>query len=91
MWWPHPDAFSDLTVEDTEGGWEFSAPDESECGQWLSFYSQSEELSEEFQREVISCLLNHCDKINGESKIPNRTERDRVHQEEDSSGAVPTY
>jgi hypothetical protein len=91
MWWPHSTALSDLTVEETETGLNFSAPDDTECGAWLAYFSQTAELREEFGREITTILIKHHDEINGESKIPNRAERDRVRKEEDCSGAIPAY
>ncbi len=42
MWWPSPEAFEDLTVEDAEHGFDLSAPDDTECGEWLAFWNQDE-------------------------------------------------
>ena len=44
FWWPSPEAFENLTVEDADEGFTFDAPDDSECGEWLAFWSQSPEL-----------------------------------------------
>lgn len=56
MWWPHPDAFDDLTVTDTEEGFELSAPDDSECGSWLGYFNSTEELQKEFETSFVNML-----------------------------------
>jgi hypothetical protein len=56
MWWPHPDAFDDLTVTDTEEGFELSAPDGSECGLWLGYFNRTEELHKEFETAFVQIL-----------------------------------
>jgi hypothetical protein len=58
FWWPHPDSFSELTVKDSEDGWELSAPDESEVGDWISYYSSTEELKAQFNEEFIKALMD---------------------------------
>jgi hypothetical protein len=57
FWWPHPDSFSELTVKDSEDGWELSAPDESEVGDWISYYSSTEELKTQFNHEFLKALV----------------------------------
>ena len=56
MWWPHPDAFDELTVTDTEEGFELSAPDGSECGLWLGYFNRTEELQKEFETAFVQIL-----------------------------------
>jgi hypothetical protein len=56
MWWPHPDAFDDLTVTDTETGYQLSAPDGSECAIWLEYFNHTEELHEEFETCFVEML-----------------------------------
>ena len=56
MWWPHPDAFDDLIVTDTEEGFELSAPDGSECGLWLGYFNRTEELHKEFETAFVQIL-----------------------------------
>ena len=63
FWWPHPDAFEDLTVEETEGGFTLSAPDDSECGEWLEYWNQTPEHLELFTRKFVESLTNHADFI----------------------------
>lgn len=59
MWWPHPDAFNDLDVTDTEDGWQLAAPDDSELGNWLAYWSQDEAHHKFFEAEFIATLLSH--------------------------------
>ena len=64
FWWPHPDAFEDLTVEETEGGLiTLSAPDDSEFGEWLEHWNQSPEHLELFTKKLIESLTNYADFI----------------------------
>jgi len=61
FWWPHPDSFSEIVVEDTEEGFTLSAPDESEAGQWLAYYNSTEELHAQFNQEFTKALMNHLE------------------------------
>jgi hypothetical protein len=81
FWWPSPEAFESLKVEATDEGFKFDAPDDSECGEWLVFWSQSPEHIELFTEVVIKSLLNHANTISeqhGESTLTDRQENDRV-------------
>jgi len=62
MWWPHPDAFDDLIVTDTETGFELSAPDGSECAIWLEYFNRTEELHEEFETCFVETLREAADR-----------------------------
>jgi len=62
MWWPHPDAFDDLVITDTEEGFELSAPDGSECALWLEYFNFTEELQEEFQTAFVQMLREAANK-----------------------------
>lgn len=59
FWWPHPDAFSDLTVEESAEGWILSAPDDTELSAWIAYWDQDEAHHKLFEREFISALLSH--------------------------------
>lgn len=59
MWWPSPEALKDLEIQESEDGFQFSAPPDSECGVWLSHFAQSEELREVFEAEINNCLLSY--------------------------------
>ena len=62
-WWPSPDAFDDLTVTDTEDGWELSAPDDSELAEWLAYWTQDEEHHSLFQTVFLKTLTDHANLI----------------------------
>lgn len=62
MWWPHPDAFDDLTVTDTEEGFELSAPEGSECALWLDYFNSTKELQEEFETAFVQMLREAANK-----------------------------
>jgi hypothetical protein len=86
MWWPSPKAFDQLEVTETETGFEFSAPDDSECGNWLSYFSQTEELHQEFEQEILNCIRNYIENLNGESEISDGREDRHPSQEENGAG-----
>lgn len=86
MWWPSPEAFDQLEVTETETGLEFSAPDDSECGDWLSYFSQTEEFQKEFEEEILKCLVNYAKSLDVEGQISYRWEGNYPDQEEDGAG-----
>ncbi len=59
MWWPSPEAFNDLTVEDAENGFTLSAPDDTECGEWLAFWSQDESHHMVFEKEFTEVIKHY--------------------------------
>jgi hypothetical protein len=63
MWWPSPEAFGDLVVEDAEHGFDLSAPDDTECGEWLGYWSQDEAHHKVFQDEFITALTQYANKV----------------------------
>jgi hypothetical protein len=69
FWWPSPEALDVLSVEDTEEGFTLVAPDDTECGEWLAFWSQTEEHHELFEREFTKSLLDYLDKLDGKTEI----------------------
>jgi hypothetical protein len=69
FWWPHPDSFSELTVNDSENGFELVAPDDSEVGQWISYYNSSDELREEFNTKLVEELREHVNRHESQEKI----------------------
>jgi hypothetical protein len=81
MWWPSLEAFEDLTVEDAEHGFNLSAPDDSECGDWLTFWGQDEAHHAVFEKEFIEVLRNYTNRVlenHGENeKFPDRGTEDR--------------
>ena len=87
MWWPSPEAFEDLTVEDAEYGFDLSAPDGTECAEWLAYWAQDEAHHKVFEDEFIKVLSDYANKIlntNGESKNqPDGQDGNRVEAEEE--------
>lgn len=59
IWWPHPSAFDDLTVTETEDGFEFSAPDGTECADWLSYFSETPERKAAWESEILNSITNY--------------------------------
>lgn len=62
-WWPSPEAFDDLTVTDTEEGWELSAPDDTELAEWFDYWTQSEEHHALFQAVFTKALTDHANYV----------------------------
>lgn len=92
MWWPSPEAFDDLVVEDAEHGFDLSAPDATECGEWLSFWNQDEEHHTFFEQEFIQVLKNYAESIlehHGQTEaIADEQDCNRPETQEDSAGSV---
>ena len=61
FWWPSPEAFDDLIVEDSEEGFTLDAPEYTECGDWLAYWNQSPDHIELFTEEFTKVLTNHID------------------------------
>jgi len=74
IWWPHPSAFDDLTVDfvdEEDGGSTISlfAPDGTECADWLSYFKETEERQAAFQRAFMQTLLDHLEHLtNGKTQ-----------------------
>lgn len=92
MWWPHPSALDDLTVEDAENGFDLSAPDNTECGQWLGYWNQSEEHKKFFTEEFKKALLEYANQTleqHGKAEaIPDQQSGSGVQTQENSSGSL---
>ena len=95
MWWPSPFAFNDLTVEEAEHGFDLSAPDDTECGEWLAFWSQDEAHHKVFEDEFTAVLRNHANKVlenHGENQsIPVGNPGDSEQAEVHCSRPQPEY
>lgn len=81
IWYPGPKALDDLTVTETEDGFEFSAPAGSECATWLGYYNSSEELQQEFSAEIISAIeirLQELETHGGQEQNLERVEANRA-------------
>jgi hypothetical protein len=95
MWWPSPEAFEDLTVEDAEHGFDLSAPDSTECGEWLAFWNQDEAHHKIFEEEFTAVLRNYANEIlnqDGQNEdLPDRGEADSVQAEDVGAGTQPEH
>ena len=91
MWWPSPEAFEDLTVEDAEYGFVLSAPDGTECAEWLAFWNQDANHHVQFEEEFTEVLRQYTNTIlekHGEAE--NESDQQSSHRtetEDDSSGS----
>ena len=69
IWYPSLAALDDLTVTETDDGFEFSAPDGSECATWLGYFNSTEELQEEFNVAITNVVKNRIEELdNGNQK-----------------------
>ena len=98
IWWPKPSAFDDLSVEfeDIEEGGSvihLSAPDDTECAEWLAYFQETPERQAAFEREFMRTLLEHAARvINGESEgITDQQGGDRPSGAEDLTGSVEEH
>lgn len=66
MWWPHPDAFDELVVEDWVDGYTLSGPEDSDIGAWITFWNQSPEHAEFFSEQFVKTLIDH---VNNTEKV----------------------
>ena len=89
FFWPSPDAFEDLTVEDTDEGFTLTAPDDSECGEWLAYWNQSPEHLKLFTEEFTKTLTSYIEIIDGKSKISDGINSDPVQTQDVSTGSQP--
>lgn len=85
MWWPHPDAFDDMVVEDWVDGYTLSGPDDSPIGEWIAFWNQSAEHAEFFTQEFVKTLKEHVEHVKTEA-VTDRSENDRVETQNNSPG-----
>lgn len=69
FWWISLEAFDDITVEDTEEGFTFSAPYGSEASQWLTHYSSTEELHAQFTQELTKTLMDRVKHYDTQEEI----------------------
>ena len=92
MWWPSPEAFEDLSVEDAEYGFDLSAPDGTECAEWLSYWNQDEAHHKVFEDEFIKVLSDYANKTlekHGQTEaIPDEQSADRGEAEKVSAGTL---
>lgn len=92
MWWPSPEAFDDLNIEDTDFGFSLSAPDGTECAEWLNYWNQSEDHEKTFGAEFMKAILdfvNLTENTDGQAEaVSDEQDRTRIETEEDSSGSL---
>jgi len=95
-WWPSPEAFNDLEVTDIEDGWQLSAPDDTELGEWLGYWSQDEEHHSLFQTVFLKALTDHANLVlndletNGKDQVlTDGCESHREQAEEHLAGELP--
>ena len=95
MWWPSPEAFEDLTVKDAEHGFDLSAPDDTECGDWLAFWSQDEAHHTVFEKEFTEVLRNSANRVLENhvenEELPDRGTEDRVQAQENLDRQEPEH
>jgi hypothetical protein len=93
MWWPSPEAFNDLVVEDAEYGFVLSAPDDSECGEWLAYWNQDAAHHVMFEEQFTEVLTQYANKIldqNGENEVvPDGIQSDREQAEDVGTRSLP--
>jgi hypothetical protein len=90
FFWPSPDAFEDLTVEDTDEGFTLTAPDDSECGEWLAYWNQSSEHLELFTEEFTKTLTSYIKTIDGQTeRLPDGGQSDPKQAEDVGAGSLP--
>ena len=87
FWWPHPDALLDLTVEDSEGGFVLSAPDHTECGAWLHYYSQNEEYHKLFEQHFTEAIRKNLEAYGQTKEFTDGLHEDGVKTEDVSAGS----
>lgn len=97
-WWPSPEAFDDLTVTETETGWQLSAPDETELAEWLGYWNQSEKHHTLFQTVFVKALTDHANFVlenlekNGKAEIQSYEQGgDRGETKVHGSGSLPEH
>ena len=93
FWWPSPEAFDDLTVEDNEEGFTLDAPDDTECGEWLAYWNQTPDHIECFTEEFTKVLTNHANTIleqHGQTEeLFDEQQRDSKQAENVGTGSQP--
>lgn len=88
FFWPSPDAFEDLTVEDTDEGFTLTAPDNTECGEWLAYWNQSSEHIELFTETFTETLTSYLKTINGKNEVlPDGSQSDPSKAQDVSAGS----
>jgi hypothetical protein len=97
IWWPHPSALDDLSVEfsdDEQGSLiQLSAPEGTECADWLGYYQETEERRAAFERAFMQAILDQITMLeNGKTQgIPDVQAPDHSNSEEDQPRSVEEH
>ena len=95
MWWPDPSAFDDLTIEDAEHGFDLSAPDGTECADWIAHWNQDEEHHKFFKEEFVKSIIEHAKRTleqHGKDQDQHDQQSDhRGEAQDDVSGTVTEH
>ena len=88
FFWPSPEAFDDLTVEDAEEGFTLEAPDDTECGEWLAYWNQTPDHIECFTEAFNESLRNYLATIDGQTEeLTDGQQRDPEQAENVGTGS----
>jgi hypothetical protein len=82
FFWPSPEAFDDLTVEDAEEGFTLTAPDDTECGEWLAYWNETPERIECFTEAFTQALKNNLDILEEHGQTEEFTDRQQRDSEQ---------
>jgi isopropylmalate/homocitrate/citramalate synthase len=91
IWWPRVSALEDLTIDEIESGFTLSAPDGTECADWLAHYNSTDELRERFNAAFVRMLAEYIQKLEqdgSKGQVPDGVEADREQAEEDEPRPV---
>jgi len=75
IWYPSQQSLNDLTVTEIESGFEFSAPNNTECAKWLGYYNSTNELREEFNAAIVGAITDRIKELENGGTQQN-TDRD---------------
>jgi hypothetical protein len=90
FWWPSTEAFDDLTVEEAGEGFTLTAPDDTECGEWLAHWNQSPEHIKLFTEAFTENLRNYLATIDGQTEdFTDGQQRDSEQTENVGAGSQP--
>lgn len=91
MWWPSVESLDDLTLTDIDGGWQLSAPDDTELAAWLNYWNQDEEHLKFFNVEFVAALLAHLERTKTHGKdevLPDGSQGNREQAQDECPGSV---
>ena len=89
IWWPHPSALDDLIVTETDYGFDLEAPNDTECGEWLAYFNETEQRREAFQQAFTKMLLDYIRILDGQNQDQSdEQDQDHPRSQEDSAGLL---